>query len=126
MIGNWKSINRTVEIRETWFKPIGNTMTGLVRMVKDGQLFVTQLQTIFVNSDSVMLKLKHFDAKLAAWEEKDEWILFPVESVKENEIQFRGMTYSQNEKGQLIIAMHTEMKDGTYNNQIVTLIRDTE
>ena len=64
------------------------------------------------------LRLKHFNADLTAWEEKDEYVTFPFSGVGDNEVQFDGLTYKREENG-LTITVITGDADGNSHTNVI-------
>jgi hypothetical protein len=56
---------------ETWSTPAGTSMVGMWRLVKEGKALVLELLTLAVEDGTVVMRLRHHDGSLVAWEEKD-------------------------------------------------------
>ncbi|HKZ81681.1 MAG TPA: DUF6265 family protein [Pyrinomonadaceae bacterium] len=54
---------------EIWSEPVGNSMVGMFRFVKDGKVVFYELMTI-EEDKSLVLKIKHFNPDLSGWERK--------------------------------------------------------
>jgi len=55
---------------ETWSTPAGSCMVGMWRLIEEGQARVLELLTLTVEDGAVVLRLRHHDGALVAWEEK--------------------------------------------------------
>ena len=55
---------------ETWSTPAGTCMVGMWRLVEDGKPRVLELLTLTVEDGAVVMRLRHHDGALVAWEEK--------------------------------------------------------
>ncbi len=52
---------------EVWTPPFGKTMMGMFKLVKGDKIVFYELFTISEESNSLILKLKHFNPDLTGW-----------------------------------------------------------
>lgn len=97
---------------EVWSPPLGNSMVGMFRLVKDGKVAFYELMTIVLERNSLALKIKHFNPDLSGWEEKSVAQTFPLVKLTPNEAFFVGQTFRRAEDGALRVFVTTEQKDG--------------
>ncbi|MFN2099253.1 DUF6265 family protein [Altererythrobacter sp. MF3-039] len=89
---------------ESWLPPTGGTMVGtFVQTVNgedgEGGLMFTEHMYIMPDGDaSLALKLKHFNADLTGWEEKDGMLTFPLVAMEECAAFFNGLTLRCDER----------------------------
>jgi hypothetical protein len=106
--GHWigEGLGGTTE--EVWAPPLGNSMMGMYRLVKNGKVVFSELLFIVESDDSLVLKLKHFDADFKGWEPKDVALAFPLVKLAANEAFFDGMTIRRRGDGclQAFVAIH--------------------
>ena len=121
LTGNWRGNTSSGLVDEVWSIPIGNSMTGMFRIIKYDKIVLSQMQMITIENNQLILKLRHFNSDFKSWETKNEWVSFPIEKVSYGNILFKGMRYSLDEKGQLVVKMFTTGKDGKVNNQEVKM-----
>lgn len=95
MAGHWRGELFGGVGEEIWSKPFGGTMMGMFKHVVGGKVTFYELMTIVEESNSLILKLKHFNADLTAWEEKEETVDFPLVKITPTEIFFDGYTYQK-------------------------------
>ena len=57
---------------EVWTAPAGDSMIGMWRYAAKGRLAVQELLSIADHGDGPVLRLRHFDPKMVAREEKDD------------------------------------------------------
>lgn len=99
--GTWVANKDGNHLEEIWSEPVGDTMMGMFRWVKDGKVWMNEIMTITDESEGLVFRLRHFDRKMTAWEDKDDPFYYPVKHVGRNEIVFenpkrdqpRSMTY---------------------------------
>ena len=63
---------------EEWSQPIGDTMMGMYCFVKDGKVQMYEMMAIEETANGPVLRLKHYNAGLQAWEEKTKVWDFPL------------------------------------------------
>jgi hypothetical protein len=63
---------------EEWSRPIGDTMMGVYCFVKDGRVKMYEMMAIEQTANGPVLRLKHYNAGLQAWEEKTKVWDFPL------------------------------------------------
>lgn len=79
---------------EEFFSPAsGGQMMAAFRLVSDGELALYEFEVVRETEGSIALSLKHFGADLSAWEDKDEWVTFPLVAVEAQAVYFDGLSY---------------------------------
>jgi hypothetical protein len=68
-------------------------MMGMYRLIKDGKVAFYELLTFVEEEGSLTLKLKHFNADLTGWEEKDKFVTFRLARVAADAVYFDGLTF---------------------------------
>jgi hypothetical protein len=91
--GHWRGDAMGGLIEEIWSPPLGKAMMGSFKLVIDEEVNFYELETITETNGSLILKIKHFDAALTGWEEKDETVDFPLVKLTENTAFFDGLTF---------------------------------
>lgn len=81
--------------KETWHAPNANSMMGMFKLAKDGEVLFYEFLTIVETEDEVVLRLKHFDQNLVGWEEKDKSIEFKLLSINKDEAIFDGIEFKR-------------------------------
>lgn len=115
LVGEWAGTGFGAECDEFWGAPAGNCMLGTFRMVEDGELQFTEFCMIQKDSDNrILLRLKHFTAKFESWEEKDEYVSFPLIRIDGDTAYFEGLTYAKQPDGALKVWAAFQQEDGTY------------
>jgi hypothetical protein len=88
LTGRWVSEERTEVQEENWSPVIGNSMTGSFRIVQGGRPVFYEFWVVEVDENRPVLKLKHFNANLAGWEEKNASTKMPLISKAEGDALF--------------------------------------
>ncbi len=76
---------------ETWSTPAGTSMVGMWRLVKGGTPRVLELLTLTVENATVIMRLRHHDGTLVAWEEKDAPLALKLVRRGNREAVFEGV-----------------------------------
>jgi hypothetical protein len=88
LTGRWMSEERTEVQEENWSPVIGNSMTGSFRIVQSGRPVFYEFWAVELDENRPVLKLKHFNADLAGWEEKNASTKMPLVSNAEDDAVF--------------------------------------
>jgi len=110
LAGHWvgEAFGGTAE--ELWAEPVGGTMAGMYRLHKDGKTSFYEIITVSEKDGSLVFRLKHFNADLTGWEEKDDVRSFPLVAKRDGALLFEGMSFHP-QGDQLIIHLAVEHKD---------------
>lgn len=113
MTGHWvgEALGGTAE--EIWSPPRGGAMMGMFRLVKDGRTAFYELMTIVPEDGSLVLRLKHFNADLTGWEEKEKTVDFPLVAVANGTFHFEGLSFRPDGGDRLRVHLAMHGKDGT-------------
>jgi hypothetical protein len=81
-------------------------MMGMFRHLKpDGSINFYEFYVFAEEEGSITQRLKHFSPMLSGWEEKDEFVEFPLVTIEGGAAFFDGMTYKLDENGMLTVAV---------------------
>ncbi|MFO7610763.1 MAG: DUF6265 family protein [Candidatus Krumholzibacteriia bacterium] len=108
--GTWSCAAFGGTAQETWLPPAGGQMAGLFRLVTDAGPSFYEIMALLVVDGRLTMRLKHFDALLHGWEEKDETIDFPLVEVAPDTWYFDGLTLVR--EGPDAMALHLRVKEG--------------
>lgn len=91
--GKWIGKEWNGDIEEYWSGPLGKTMVGVFRFVRNDTTKVLELLTIEETSGEFVLRFKHFDTALKAWE--DNALIFNLKKMEERKLIFESSTQSR-------------------------------
>lgn len=91
--GHWQADALGGRCEEVWAPPQGSSMVGKFKLVDDGNIDFHEILSLAEEQGSLALKLKHFNADLTGWEEKDEVRVFPLVKIEPEAAYFDGMTF---------------------------------
>ena len=90
--GNWTGKAFGGEIQEFWAPPMGDSMMCAFKLVVDGKVQFYELCQIREENGSLIIRLKHFNGDLTAWEEKEERVEFPLVKLEKDAAFFEDFT----------------------------------
>ena len=99
LVGHWEGEGLGGKSYETISPPIGGQMIGHFQQVKDGKVQFYELYQFVPHGDSLRLRLKHFNADLTGWEEKEETVEFPLVAIEKDAVYFDGLTMRRTKDG---------------------------
>ncbi|MEO1647438.1 MAG: DUF6265 family protein [Pseudomonadota bacterium] len=94
LVGQWQGEGiRGAPAMESWLPPMGGTMVGtFVQQENDGAIIFTEHLYLMEEGGTLALKLKHFNADLTGWEEKDDFLTFRLVAIEECAAYFNALT----------------------------------
>jgi hypothetical protein len=106
LVGHWKGTGLGGVSEEIWSEPAGGVMMGMYRLVVNGKPSFYEFIHLAEENESLVMKLKHFNADLTAWEEKERFVTFPLVKLGANEAYFSGLTIRRSvDRLQLFLAL---------------------
>ena len=96
MAGHWIGGESGDVSEEVWASPQGDSMMGMWRYVTKGHAGIFEFLTLTAEGPSVMLRIRHFDAKLVGREDKERAVELPLVSKSAGEAVFEGAAYAGN------------------------------
>lgn len=93
LTGHWRGEAFGGNTEELWTEPAGPNMSGLYRLVKGEKTIFYEIMVVTEENGSLVFRLKHFNADLTGWEEKNEVRSFPLVSKKDGAMHFEGMSF---------------------------------
>ena len=94
LVGQWegKGIQGSPAM-ESWLPPMGGTMVGtFVQETPEGAIMFTEILYLMEEEGSLVLRLKHFNADLTGWEEKDDMLTFRLVAMEPCAAYFNALT----------------------------------
>ncbi|HEX8701657.1 MAG TPA: DUF6265 family protein [Myxococcaceae bacterium] len=88
--GHWRDESGGMLSEEIWTAPSGDSLMGMWRLAQDGKVRVFELLAIKAEDGKLVIRLRHFDPKLVAREDKDKPIVWPLVRSGPREAVFEG------------------------------------
>ena len=94
LIGQWVGTGIDgAPAMESWLPPSGDTMVGtFVQETGEGGIRFSEILYLMEEEGTLVLRLKHFNADLTGWEEKDGMLTFRLIAVEECAAYFNALT----------------------------------
>jgi len=117
LAGEWLGSGLGGKSTETYSAPSGGQIIGHFRQTKaDGSIMFYEILSIAEHKGSLVYRLKHFNADLTGWEEKNEMKTFPLVAVEKGKggtvHYFDGLTIAQDGPNGMIATVLVASKDG--------------
>ena len=124
--GHWRGTGFGGLAEEMWGAPLGGSMVGWLRMLKEGAPEFYEMQLLVESAGTLLLRVKHFGPDFEGWEERDESADFPLVAREGDTLYFNGITYApRNDGGALDIYVAVRQKDGSYREEVFRYQRVT-
>ncbi len=100
LMGQWVGVGiRGAPAMESWLPPTGGTMVGtFVQENADGTIMFTEHMYLMEEDGSLVLRLKHFNADLTAWEDKEGMVTFRLLAIEPCAAYFNALTLRCDER----------------------------
>jgi hypothetical protein len=127
--GVWRGDGLGGVTEERWSAPAGGAMMGMFRLVKKGAdgkdaVVFYEFLTIVEEGGSLAMKLKHFNADLTGWEEKDRFVTFRLARVDPDAVHFDGLTFRREGPDRMTIFLALrDSKTGTMSEEVFRMSR---
>ena len=111
--GHWVGTGLGADAEEVWLGPAGGAMAGMFRLLSQGEVQFYEIWALVEEEGSLVLRLKHFDRGMVAWEEREEMVVFPLVALDEKTLWFDGLTMKRDGPDALTVWVAMERADGT-------------
>ena len=111
LVGRWRGGVAGGLLDEEWSAPSADNMMGMFRYMENGKVQFYEFMSIEAAETGPVLRLRHFDPGLAAWEDKEGALSFPVASYAENQVVFATpdkstkLTYRRSQPESLVVIL---------------------
>lgn len=94
LVGRWTGTGiGGAPAMESWLPPSGPTMVGtFVQQTDEGGIRFTEHMYLMEEEGTLVLRLKHFNADLTGWEEKDGMLTFRLVAIEPCAAYFHALT----------------------------------
>jgi len=119
LVGHWEGEAFGGVFEEVWQPPSAGSMCGTFKLIVNEKVSFYEIFIITIDSSGPNLNLKHFNADLTGWEEKDEVVNFPFISFNDNELQFDGLIYRKTSDETMQIILKMKNSEGKITENII-------
>jgi hypothetical protein len=125
--GRWLSEKPTEVQEENWSPISGDSMIGSFRIVQSGRPVFYEFWVVEVDENRPVLKLKHFNADLAGWEEKNASTKMPLISSSPDDALFAeadgSVSLHYHRVGDMLTCTVHHVRNGKASDETFTLTR---
>ena len=109
LAGSWVGTGLGGVVEEAWTAPSGGSMIGSFKLLQEGKPSFYEFLLLVEEEGSLVLRLKHINPDMVGWEEKDEFVSFPLVKVDGDTAYFRGLTYRKvgDDRMKIYLALHS-------------------
>jgi hypothetical protein len=105
--GHWQGDALGGRAEEVWSPPFGPSMLGMFKHVRNGVVTFYEIMHIAPDGESLILRIKHFNADLTGWEAQDETVDFPLVRLAPGIAHFDGLTFTLVDDDTLVVHVAT-------------------
>ena len=91
--GRWEGEGLGGFNEEIWSAPRDGVMMGMFRHLKNNRTVFYEFLMFVEEKGTVVLKLKHFNPDFSGWEEKKDYVDFPLVKVEQRAVHFDGLSF---------------------------------
>ncbi|MCA0903524.1 DUF6265 family protein [Qipengyuania aquimaris] len=114
LVGQWSGTGiGGAPAHESWLLPTGNTMVGtFIQMKDETEIMFTEHIYLMEEEGSLVMRLKHFNADLTAWEDKEGMVTFKLIALEDCAAYFRALTLRCDGDNGLVAAVRMKSAGG--------------
>jgi hypothetical protein len=125
--GRWVDSSPDGDQEEYWSQPMGTSMVGHFRVVKDGSAVFYEFWAIEAEDGQLVFKMKHFHHGLVGWEEKSDMVRLTTNITAAQDVVFSkadgSLTLRYTRKGDELTSTLKRVKDGKATEDVFHLHR---
>jgi hypothetical protein len=104
---------------ECWMRAPDGRLTGMFQLIDGERQKFSEIFVIDRFDDGPALRLKHFHANLHGWEERDQYLSFPLKETGPGVARFDGLLYRLEEDGSLSIELRMKRGDEHHTERML-------
>lgn len=112
LAGTWIGDGISGPAREVYSSPMAGVIVGHFIQQRGDGIWFYELITIRADGDSIAYCLRHFNADLTAWEEKNEVRCFPLIAREHDRWYFDALTLRRVGEDEMVAAVRVEQGSG--------------
>jgi len=93
--GTWRGQAMGGAIEEIWSNPMAGSMMGSFKYSENNEVIFYEIEAITQEDSTLILRLKHFNANLKGWEEKNDVVEFRLVKIAKNKVYFDDLTFEK-------------------------------
>lgn len=101
LAGSWRGTAFGKTFEEVWSPPSAGTMVGMFKLMDGDEVEFYELLVMDTRDGTLSLRVKHFDADFAAWEDKAEHVRFELVAIEAEAVHFSGISFYRRDADRL-------------------------
>ncbi|MEL7451282.1 MAG: DUF6265 family protein [Pseudomonadota bacterium] len=93
LTGSWTGTAFGSRFEQVWNAPSAGSMVGLFKLFDDDGVSFYEILLLIPEGDSLALRVKHFTNEFVAWEDKPDYISFPLVRIDDDALHFSGLSF---------------------------------
>ena len=93
LVGSWTGTAFGQRFEAVWNPPSAGSMVGLFKLYEGDEVSFYEILLLIEEQESLAIRVKHFSAEFVAWEDKPDYVSFPLVRVDEDAIHFSGLSF---------------------------------
>ena len=122
--GHWVGDGFGGVCEESWMPLSGGTMVGTFKLIVLNEVSFYEIMTLVPNDNNGYdMNLKHFNADMTGWEEKDDVVTFSYLESAANKLILNGLSYERTADDSLVIKVSMKTRDGEIDEIIINCVK---
>ena len=93
LVGSWVGTAFGQRFEQVWNPRSAGSMVGMFKLYDEGAVNFYELLVLIEEEGSLALRVKHFTPEFVAWEEKEDYVSFPLIRIDTDAIHFSGLSF---------------------------------
>jgi len=123
LVGNWVGTGFGQRIEEVWNPPSAGSMVGMFKLFGD-EISLYELMLLAEENGSLVLKVRHFGADFSAWEDKTDFVRFPLVRLDDDALHFDGLSFYRDTPDMLRVYVRVRHGDAVREEALQYTRRD--
>lgn len=119
LVGSWQGEAFGSRFEETWNSPAADSMVGMFKLHDGDGVAFYELMLITVDDGVLTLKVRHFNPDFSAWEDKTDYVSFPLVGVDDNALHFAGLSFYRQGADELHAYLVMRRGDALHEEKLV-------
>ena len=118
LTGSWTGTAFGSQFEAVWNPPSADSMVGLFKLYGDSGVSFYEILVIIEEGDSLALRVKHFTNEFVAWEDKPDYVSFPLVRAEDDAAHFSGLSFYRVDDSSFDGYIVMKTSDGLVENKL--------
>lgn len=119
LAGSWIGSAFGDRFEEVWNPPSAGSMVGMFKLLDGDSVAFYEILVIVEEEGSLSLRVKHFDKAFVAWEDRQDYISFPLVKLAEDAVHFSGLSFYRQTDDEIHGYLSMRFDDGVREEKLV-------